>query len=311
MPVPSVELACSREAVGPVEFGFRCGFVGGAWFSFCAGAMIGTAAAGFGVGTTFALASSARFAQGLTVGGRASCNTIALGSSFGVLAPFLPFFSGFAVPSLPFDPFCRSLRSAIHAGSDAWDFVSQVMSEDDPVGAEGESSLVAVDAVEEPVISGEDNPETPLRTFSSAFARSTALSFDSAGLPSCSSVLGCSVAFGPSLSSTSSAQFPPLEVSSDIEFAGVAAPDVTLLDDVCDAEAAVPLAACAYEKPLGLKLLPTAIVMLPEGLLGGSVRCSTPDRTLSLSVFAHLGLPPVPPVARDLLGTPNARVVCP
>lgn len=265
-PGPSVAPLVGSRGTEGTEFDFL--LAEGAWFSFCAEAAVAGAWAGLGAVAVFAFASSARLSHGFTVGGAASWRTTILGSSFGALSFsfFFPLLSGFAVPSLPFDPFCRSFRSAIQAGSDAWDLVSHVMSEDEPVGADGDSSLVAVDAVEEPAVSGDDRPDAPFSNLSSAFARSTALSFGSDVFLSSPSTFCAPATFDPSLSSTSSAQLPPLEASSDIELAGVAAPDAVLLEDVCDAGAAVPRAACAYEKPLGLGF-PTAIARRLSDLL--------------------------------------------
>ena len=81
----------------------------------------------------------------------------------------------------------------------------------------------------------------------------------------------------------------------------MAAPDVTLLEELPDAGTDVPLAACAYEKPLGLKF-PTAIAR-GDSTVSLAMRkvCFGSRGSLNLTVFAHLGNPPVSPVAREPL----------
>ena len=220
------------------------------------------AGAGGGCAAALAFASSARFNHGFTVGGAASCNaTGGFGDGSGDVS--FDFFSPLTVVSLFCEVDWRSLRSAIHAGSDVCDLVSQVVSDEPLVGTEDVSSSLVV-VLDDAAKSGEDTPEVPLRGLSSDFARSTALSFNCEPLLGSGATFAGSRALSPTLSSTSSAQFPPDVNSENVLVAGVAVPDVTLLGgaDGAGTEGRL-LAACAYEKPPWLELT-AAILQHPS-----------------------------------------------
>lgn len=179
-----------------------------------------------------------------------------LGSEGGVvdsLGSFSPFFPLRGVRSSLFSGFslcCRFSRSVIHDGSEFefCDLVSQVVSDDVVVfGADESSVVVALDAPK----SGDETPDGVLTALLSDLVRSTAVSFTGTGTAfEGSSDLRASLLV-MTVASTSSAQFPFGPSSENWPVAGVAVPEVTLLEEACDA-AARPFAACAYEKPLGL-----------------------------------------------------------
>jgi len=162
----------------------------------------------------------------LTAGAFASCNT-GFGGDGKLVSP--DFFSTFAALSCFCEPAWRSFRSAIHAGSDADDLVSQVVSDDDPFAGVVEESSSFAEVLVDAMRSGDEVPDGELRAWSSVLARSIALSLPVAHLTSPDATLCDCAGFSLTLASTSSAQFPPLASSVNGPVAGVAAPDVALL----------------------------------------------------------------------------------
>lgn len=244
---PATELAFFRESAR------------GRWFSLRllvsdAGALA-VGFAGCGCGVDLALFSSARFSHGLTVGGAAGCNTTGFGGggaevSFRFFSPL--FFSALTVVSLDCEFDWRSLRSTIQAGSDSCDFVSHVVSEDEPVAGADDASSSFVVVLADAAMSGDDTPDAEWCDLSSDLARSTGLAFTCAPPVLCSCAGFCASAFlSPTLASTSSAQLPPVANSEKVPVAGVAASGVALLGGAgAFAAGALPFAAWAYENPV-------------------------------------------------------------
>lgn len=104
-----------------------------------------------------------------------------------------------------------------------------------PFGTDDASSALVV-VLDDAVKSGDDTPDEPLGVLLSDLVRSTAMSLAGCGLLCSGTVfLDSTAVLSSEVASTSSAQLLLGPSSENVPIAGVAVPEFTLLEEVCDA----------------------------------------------------------------------------